>query len=501
MTVSGRVLDATSEETGVGGAEVLITEQSRAARQGSKRDVTDADGYYVVEEVQPGKCMMEIRLPADSRYNTLQIEIEVPGDRPTTSVWVRLLGKDVPEPTSVTISPKSPSVQAGQTLQFTAVVAPNPQMKVTHVTLLVQGDIGTINAQGLFTATKPGTGSVVALVGTATDSTTVTVTPQPTTGTITGRVADEHSLPLAGATVQANGTQVTTAADGTYTITNLSPGWYSLTASKTGYNSATQSATVSVGQVAMVDDVTLTVVGSDTGTAGEVRTNPADGAEMIWIPAGTFSMGQEGVTTPVHQQTVAGFWLYRSEVTNAQYGQFMQATGHAAPYFWNNSTFNGAQQPIVGVTWFDAKAYAEWAGSRLPTEAEWEYAARGGQQFEYATSTGQLSHDLANYDDYYDKAGVDQWYYASPVGSFPANPFGVYDMSGNVWEWCSSIYMSYPYSATDGRENMQNTFSSRVLRGGSYYTDSYYLRCATRYDYSPGKHYAVYVGFRCARSP
>jgi len=179
----------------------------------------------------------------------------------------------------------------------------------------------------------------------------------------------------------------------------------------------------------------------------------------------------------------------------------MQATGHAAPYFWNNSTFNGAQQPIVGVTWFDAKAYAEWAGSRLPTEAEWEYAARGGQQFEYATSTGQLSHDLANYDDYYDKAGVDQWYYASPVGSFPANPFGVYDMSGNVWEWCSSIYMSYPYSATDGRENMQNTFSSRVLRGGSYYTDSYYLRCATRYDYSPGKHYAVYVGFRCARSP
>ena len=246
--------------------------------------------------------------------------------------------------------------------------------------------------------------------------------------------------------------------------------------------------------------------GGGGGTPGETKTNPTDGAELIWIPAGTFTMGDDSghlKEKPAHQQTVSGFWLYRKEVTNAQYGQFMQATGHAAPYYWNDSIFNGAQQPVVGVNWFDCKAYAEWAGGRLPTEAEWEYAARGGQQLEYATSTGQLSGDLANYwSGSNGKSGLDQWEYTSPVGSFPANPFGVYDMSGNVWEWCSSIRMSYPYSAIDGREDMENTSSSRVLRGGSwigyYFFDS--LRCALRLNPSPG--YANDLnGFRCAQGP
>ena len=113
--------------------------------------------------------------------------------------------------------------------------------------------------------------------------------------------------------------------------------------------------------------------GGGGGTPGETKTNPTDGAELIWIPAGTFTMRDDSghlEEKPAHQQTVSGFWLYRKEVTNAQYGQFMQATGHEAPYYWNDSTLNGAQQPAVGVNWFDAKAYAEWAGSRLPTEAE-----------------------------------------------------------------------------------------------------------------------------------
>ena len=250
--------------------------------------------------------------------------------------------------------------------------------------------------------------------------------------------------------------------------------------------------------------------GGGGGTPGETKTNPTDGAELIWIPAGTFTMGDDSghlKEKPAHQQTVSGFWLYRKEVTNAQYGQFMQATGHAAPYYWNDSIFNGAQQPVVGVNWFNCKAYAEWAGGRLPTEAEWEYAARGGQQLEYATSTGQLSGDLANYwSGSNGKSGLDQWEYTSPVGSFPANPFGVYDMSGNVWEWCSSIRMSYPYSAIDGREDMENTSSSRVLRGGSWIGYLYYdvLRCAYRGGYSSGSgggDGGVYLGFRCAQGP
>jgi len=235
---------------------------------------------------------------------------------------------------------------------------------------------------------------------------------------------------------------------------------------------------------------------------------------MVWLAGGTFTMGStvslDPATIgelPAHQQTVAGFWLYRNEVTNAQYGQFMQATGHAAPNHWADPLFNQPQHPVVAVTWYDARAYCQWAGARLPTEAEWEYAARCGQQFEYATSTGQANHDLANYfTPWPDDTGVegeDQWKYTSPVGSFPPTPFGVYDMSGNVWEWCSSLLRPYPYSATDGREDPNDPPSSnhRVLRGGSWGSRGVGdLRCA--YRDSPGDFLGgdSGIGFRCANT-
>ena len=501
VTVSGRVTDATAE-AGVSGAEVTITETGKASpsRSRAKKDTTDADGWYAVEDVQPGKATMNIRLSGDSVYDGMDIEIEVPGDRPTASVWVKLRRKDETKPTSVALTPKTPSVTVGATVQFTATVL--PASAGGSASFAVQGDVGTINASGVFTASKQGTGTIVAYAGEVQGSTSVTVTAAPaTTGTLTGLVTDSSSRALAGATVTADGKGATTGADGTYTLTNVTPGQQSVSAAKAGYVSASKNATVAAGQVTTVD-WSLTV----TGASVQTKTNPTDGAELIWIPAGTFSMGQADVATPVHQQTVSGFWLYRKEVTNAQYGQFMQATGHAAPYYWNDSTYNGAQQPVVGVDWFDCKAYAEWAVGRLPTEAEWEYAARGGQQLEYATSTGQLSHDLANYSG---TGGLDQWTYTSPVGSFLANPFGVYDMTGNVWEWCSSIYMSYPYSATDGREDMANTSSSRVLRGGSWgnldsYSVRHHLGCAFRGNSSPDSHLidsGGYGGFRCAQGP
>jgi len=227
--------------------------------------------------------------------------------------------------------------------------------------------------------------------------------------------------------------------------------------------------------------------------------------ELVFIPGGEFKMGGPGEFDgkPIHEQQVKGFWLGKYEVTNEQYGKFIvaartsrKATGHREPSFWDIAKYNQPKHPVVGVSWDDAVAYCKWAGGRLPTEAEWEYAARGGKQFEYATSTGKLSPDLANYEGV---EGKDKWEYTSPVGSFPPNPFGLYDMSGNVWEWCSSLYEPYPYKADDGREDLESR-GPRVLRGCAFNVIRRYGRCAVRRRDYP--HYRFFgIGFRLCASP
>jgi formylglycine-generating enzyme required for sulfatase activity len=225
---------------------------------------------------------------------------------------------------------------------------------------------------------------------------------------------------------------------------------------------------------------------------GATRINPIDGAEMVFIPAGAFQMGSNSYENgkPVHAQRVEGFWMYKYEVTVAQYRKFCAATGRQMPsapsWGWRDD------HPIVNVSWHGAVAYCQWAGVRLPTEAEWEYAARGGKQYEYGTSTGELTSELAHFSQDVSTGGT------RPVGSYPANPFGLHDMAGNAWEWCSSLYLPYPYVADDGRENVSAS-GDRTLRGGAW--GSAVVTCFAAYRGRLAPALRDYVnGFRCAQS-
>ena len=209
------------------------------------------------------------------------------------------------------------------------------------------------------------------------------------------------------------------------------------------------------------------------------------GAEMVVIPAGEFLMGSpegEGDDDehPQHKVFVDTFYMDKYEVTNAQYKQFMDATGHKTPGFWDDEEYNQPNHPVVGVDWYDAKAYCQWAGKRLPTEAEWEKAARGGLVGKKYPWGDNITHDDANYSD---TGGKDTWSGTSPVGSFAPNGYGLYDMAGNVWEWCSDWFDS-GYYETSPEQNPAGPSSGpcRVLRGGSWLGIETYLRAACR-DY------------------
>ena len=191
-----------------------------------------------------------------------------------------------------------------------------------------------------------------------------------------------------------------------------------------------------------------------------VRIIGQDEAEMVLIPAGG---------------SVSSFVMDKYEVTNAQYGKFMRSTGHREPEYWDNSKYNQSNQPVIGVSWEDAVAYAKWAGKRLPTEKEWEWAARGGLRGkEYPWGDQEPTSSRANYDD---KVGK-----PTAVGSYPANGYGLYDMDGNVWEWCQDWYDS--------------DRDTKVLRGGSWYSATGNLRLALRNRYAPLIGISTY-GFRC----
>lgn len=167
---------------------------------------------------------------------------------------------------------------------------------------------------------------------------------------------------------------------------------------------------------------------------GDEYINPADGSVLVFIPGGEFLMGTDGGEAderPAHRVKVEGFWLGKYEVTNKQYMKFMEEEGYPDPAFMDDPDFNHPSQPVLGIKFLHALEYMKWSGLRMPTEAEWEYAASGGKRLEYPTATGKLDHTQANF---LGREGPDIWAdKPSPVGSFPAGPYGLFDLAGNAW--------------------------------------------------------------------
>ncbi|MDE0636607.1 MAG: SUMF1/EgtB/PvdO family nonheme iron enzyme [Candidatus Poribacteria bacterium] len=254
-----------------------------------------------------------------------------------------------------------------------------------------------------------------------------------------------------------------------------------------------------------------------------------DGTEMVLIPAGEFQMGYNGAasTKPVHIVYLDAFYIDKYEVTVGQYNQFVRATGHRPLPDWVFKYSTTDQHPVVGVTWHDALAYAKWAGKRLPTEAEWEKAARGGlvgkrhawgdaapdgTQCNFADKNLSKIWDREKKpeDNRADKNIDDGYAYAAPVGSYPANGYGLYDMGGNVTEWCfdaydKSFYMNSPRQnpiaqivVKDGENNIVAINKLRVSRAGSWSDGISGIWIASRIGVNP-KEAAPNMGFRCVQ--
>jgi len=251
---------------------------------------------------------------------------------------------------------------------------------------------------------------------------------------------------------------------------------------------------------------------------GDTWTRPADGMVMVYVPAAQFQMGStaeqvrdsvdvcivEGLSEsycrhfadeqPAHTVALDAFWIDRTEVTNVQYRKCVAAGACTASSYNDYDAYNSDAQPVVGVSWHDAAAYCAWTGGQLPTEAQWEYAARGPEGRVYPWGN-EWREKVANYDEGGYKDGYNK---SAPVGSFPdgVSWVGALDMAGNAWEWVADWYGAY---TDEVQRNPIGPMSgnNKVLRGGAFALDPNFLRTTYRYGDGPNAS-AGGIGFRCA---
>jgi formylglycine-generating enzyme required for sulfatase activity len=204
--------------------------------------------------------------------------------------------------------------------------------------------------------------------------------------------------------------------------------------------------------------------------------------------------------TPRREVFVDAFYLDKFEITVARYGAFLKATGNVrVPEEWETVVIErDGELPVVGVDWGDASDYCRWAGRRLPTETEWERAARGGDERKFPWGNEPPNEERARFLKRYQnpvyKDGV------APVGSHPkgASPFGIHDLAGNAWEWVADWFSeSFPRSEARNPQGPKSG-KSKVLRGGGWYDPPERLT-TTRRMHAPPEHRDDSVGFRCAK--
>jgi len=273
------------------------------------------------------------------------------------------------------------------------------------------------------------------------------------------------------------------------------------------------------------DGSVLTVTGLVEYLVGPAAT------EMVYISAGSFLMGNNGSEPytrpeelPQHTVDLSRFWIGKYEVTRCEYRCFMEAGGYSNPAYWSSDGWswkvsqgrtepgNWAEEqdwgsglfaqtdshPVVGVSYHEAEAYCNWAGGHLPTEAQWEKAARWTGSYPNVYPWGNVW-DAEKCNNWYDTNPAGGGYkcrQTAPAGSYPAgaSPSGCQDMAGNVWEWCQDWYKSYPGSSSP----FDYTDGFRVLRGGCYTNYNSDCRAATRNSEFPVGYWYLY-GFRVAR--
>ena len=332
-----------------------------------------------------------------------------------------------------------------------------------------------------------------------------------------------QAIPAPGSEIEGDAT-IIASFDGTPTGVNVTGGKFSVSGSNvtiTGpFTAGALNLTITWSDGAY--PLTYTVKAGTTANAGEPAQDVSERMELI--PAGEFRMGGNvrDNEKPVHSVYVDAFYMDKYEVTNAEYAEFLNAKGkHAeAGQIWLDigdgdecieyvsrkyrAKAGYENHPVVEVSWYGAMAYAEWKGKRLPTEAEWEKAARGGLSGLKYPWGNAIDSTKANYNN---RIGD-----TTAVGKYTANGYGLYDMAGNVWEWCLDEYNGNFYANSPARNplsgansvewilnNYTGVKSSRVLRGGSWGNSAAGVRCAYRAVDTPTDTLNRF-GFRCARA-
>jgi serine/threonine-protein kinase len=238
---------------------------------------------------------------------------------------------------------------------------------------------------------------------------------------------------------------------------------------------------------------------------GSTRISSVDGMQMVYVPAGEFIMGSpygQGDTDehPLHTVYLDAFWIDKTEVTNAMYAKCVEAgacsehlndSSSTRSSYYDNPEFKN--YPVIGIRWDQADIYCRWAGRTLPTEAQWEKAARGVNGQYYPWGDQQPNQSFVNFDDSFGDT--------TEVGSFPegASPYGALDMAGNVWEWVSDWYDEDYYAISPSKNPTGNNSGLYILslRGGSWWNEEYFLRSANRFPNNVILR-SDDVGFRCA---